>query len=205
MTNAAAISSAPSRCKPTWSGCLRLAVVTAMLCCPGVDALAQAPAKPAVKPPPQTAAQRQAAVNRAVAQKRLPPPSTAAQRQALPEADEAQKAAAELVYYGKYICDDKFEIFVERDKISPGYVDVRYLKNIWTMKPVASDTGAVRLEDTKKATLLVQIPHKSMLLNTQTGQRIVDSCKSAEQVQALKDDAVGAPSSGSLMGDPPKQ
>jgi hypothetical protein len=56
------------------------------------------------------------------------------------------------------------------------------------MKPVASATGAVRLEDTKGSTLLVQIPYKSMLLNTRTGQRIVDSCKSEEQIQAFKDD-----------------
>jgi hypothetical protein len=27
-----------------------------------------------------------------------------------------------------------------------------------------------------------------MLLNTRTGQRIVDSCKSEEQIQAFKDD-----------------
>ncbi len=184
---------------------LRAVALATALCVPSVGAVAQTPAKPAAKPAPQTAAQRQAAVNRAVAQKKLPAPSTAAQRQSLPDADDAQKAAAELVYYGKYVCDDKFEIFVERDKESPGYVDVRYLKNIWVMKPVASETGAVRLEDTKKATLLVQIPHKSMLLNTQTGQRIVDSCKSAEQVQAFKDDAANAANSGSLMGGAPKQ
>lgn len=132
------------------------------------------PAKAPAKAPPKKAA--------------LPPPTTAAQRAGLPEADDSQKSASELVHYGKYVCDEKYEIFVEKNKASPAYVDVRYQKSIWVMKPVASATGAVRLEDTKGSTLLVQIPYKSMLLNTRTGQRIVDSCKSEEQIQAFKDD-----------------
>ena len=65
-----------------------------------------------------------------------------------------------------------------------GYVDVRYKRDVWVMKPVASNTGAVRLEDTRGAVLLVQIPVKSMLLNTRTGQRIVDSCQHANQRDA---------------------
>lgn len=141
------------------------------------SALAQQQAKPPAKAPAK-----------APPKKALPPPTTAAQRAGLPAADDAQKAASELVFYGKYVCDDKYEVYVEKNKASPAYVDVRYQKMVWVMKPVSSATGAVRLEDTKGATLLVQIPYKSMLLNTKTGQRIVDSCKSSEQLQAFKDD-----------------
>ena len=90
------------------------------------------------------------------------------------------------MYYGKYVCDQKWEIHVERSTDSPGYVDVRYLKDIWVMKPVASSTGAVRLEDMKQQTLLVQIPSKSMLLNTRTGQRLVDSCIGEGHLSAMK-------------------
>lgn len=116
----------------------------------------------------------------------VPPPTTPAQRAALPAADDTQKDAAGLVYYGKYICDQKWEIHVERNAESPGYVDVRYQKDIWVMKPVASATGAVRLEDMKHQTLLVQIPSKSMLLNTRTGQRLVDSCIGEGHLNAMK-------------------
>lgn|GEM_PF-986629 len=116
----------------------------------------------------------------------VPPPTTPAQRAALPEADETQKEAAGLVYYGKYVCDQKWEIHVERSTESPGYVDVRYQKDVWVMKPVASATGAVRLEDMKQQTLLVQIPSKSMLLNTRTGQRLVDSCVGEGHLNAMK-------------------
>jgi len=90
------------------------------------------------------------------------------------------------VYYGKYVCDQKWEIHVERSTESPGYVDVRYQKDVWVMKPVASATGAVRLEDMKQQTLLVQIPSKSMLLNTRTGQRLVDSCVGEGHLNAMK-------------------
>ncbi len=107
----------------------------------------------------------------------VPPPTTAEQMADLPHADEEQRQAATLVHYGKYVCDEKFEVFVERNPVFDGYVDVRYKKDVWVMKPVASKTGAVRLEDTRGRVLLVQIPFKSMLLNTQTGQRIVDSCQ----------------------------
>jgi len=116
----------------------------------------------------------------------VPAPITPAQRAALPAADDVQKAAADLVYYGKYICDQKYEIHVERSAESPGYVDVRYQKDVWVMKPVASNTGAVRLEDMQLQTLLVQIPSKSMLLNTRTGQRLVDSCVGEGHLQAQK-------------------
>ena len=113
---------------------------------------------------------------------------TAAQRAALPAADEQQLAAAEFVHYGKYVCDEKIEIFVERDQRAPGYVDVRHKKDIWVMKPVASATGAVRLEDIDKNVLLVQIPYKSMLLNVRSGQRIVDSCQHDNQLATEKAD-----------------
>jgi hypothetical protein len=122
------------------------------------------PAKPAAKAPPKRAAN-------------TPPPTTAEEMANLPAADEEQRQASTLVHYGKYVCDEKFEVFVEKNPIFDGYVDVRYKRDVWVMKPVASRTGAVRLEDMRGKVLLVQIPFKSMLLNTQTGQRIVDSCQ----------------------------
>lgn len=139
---------------------------------------AQAPktantAKPAAKPAGQQARARN-----------VPPPTTAEQMASLPPADEAQRAASELVHYGKYVCDEKWEVFIERNQIFEHYVDVRYKKDVWVMKPVASSTGAIRLEDIRGRVLLVQIPFKSMLLNTQTGQRIIDACQHDAQREA---------------------
>lgn len=129
------------------------------------------------KPEPKTA-QTKPAPKRPAS---VPPPTTAEQMAELPHADEEQRQAATLVHYGKYLCDEKFEVFVERNPVFDGYVDVRYKRDVWVMRPVASRTGAVRLEDTRGRVLLVQIPFKSMLLNTQTGQRIVDSCQHDQQ------------------------
>jgi hypothetical protein len=148
------------------------------LCAPAVAQDAK-PA-PAAKPAAQPAAQKPAPKRPA----NVPPPTTAEQMADLPHADEDQRQAATLVHYGKYVCDEKFEVFVERNPVFAGYVDVRYKKDVWVMKPVASRTGAVRLEDTRGKVLLVQIPFKSMLLNTQTGQRIVDSCQHDNQRDA---------------------
>jgi hypothetical protein len=153
---------------------LRLAAVAlALVAQSGMTPVAAQTAQPAKNPP---------------ARKGVPPPTTAAQRAALPAADEQQLAAAEFVHYGKYVCDEKIEIFVEKDQRAPGYVDVRHKKDIWVMKPVASATGAVRLEDIDKNVLLVQIPYKSMLLNVRSGQRIVDSCQHDNQLATEKAD-----------------
>jgi hypothetical protein len=152
---------------------------------------APAATKPAAGKPIATPQERRKAAG-------VPEPTSAEQIAALPRADDAQKAAAELVHYGKYVCDEKFEVFVERNPIAGAYVDVRYKKDVWVMKPVASNTGAVRLEDTGGKVLLVQIPFKSMLLNTQTGQRIVDSCQHDIQLSNAKD-AAAAPKTDSPM------
>ena len=53
------------------------------------------------------------------------------------------------------------------------------------MRPVLSSTGAIRLEDVKNETLMVQIASKSMLLNVITGRRIVDDCVSPKQRELM--------------------
>ena len=50
------------------------------------------------------------------------------------------------------------------------------------MSPVATSTGAVRLEDTKAGAVWLQIANKSMLMNQRLGQRLADECMSSEQV-----------------------
>jgi hypothetical protein len=80
-----------------------------------------------------------------------------------------------------------------------GYVDVTFGKQKYTMKPVLSSTGALRLEDVKGQTLMLQIAYKSMLMDVKAGRRLVDECVSEKQRQA-KAAAAGQPSTG-LMGD----
>jgi hypothetical protein len=64
---------------------------------------------------------------------------------------------------------------------TPGYVDVSFKKKTYTMKPVVSSTGAVRLEEVKGGMLLIQIANKSMMMDSKVGQRVVDGCVHEKQ------------------------
>jgi hypothetical protein len=98
-----------------------------------------------------------------------------------PEASAEQQQAAEEVFYGAYQCEFNQTVDVEKSNRHASYVDVKSGKSAWLMKPVRSSTGAIRLEDIKGETLLVQIQSKSMLLNVKSGQRLVDACISPRQ------------------------
>jgi hypothetical protein len=143
-------------------------------------ALAATPAKPAAK---------------SGAAHKAPEP---AKEVALPEATPDQQKAAELVFYGDYECEFNQTVNIQADPKHLFYVDVKHGKGAWLMKPVLSTTGAMRLEDVKGETLMVQIASKSMLLNTKTGQRLVDACVSPRQreliemAKAVKERAIAA-------------
>lgn len=94
----------------------------------------------------------------------------------LTAATEEQISAAGWVYYGEYECEFKQVVQIKASEQHPAYVDLQFGKSSYLMKPVLSSTGAIRLEDVKGQTLMVQIASKSMLLNVRTGSRLVDAC-----------------------------
>ncbi len=128
------------------------------LCAASFASMGQTAAKPAKAP----AASKKAA------------PAPAAPAAASPE----QLAAADRVFYGTYACEFGKSVQVSTLPKFPGYAELRFGKSVYMMKPVASETGAIRLEDVKGETLVVQIAAKSMLLNVKTGQRLLDGCVS---------------------------
>lgn len=118
------------------------------------------------------------------ATKHAKPAKTAAASKASPDpatATPAQLAAAERVYYGTYVCEFDQKVQVSTLAKFPGYAELRFGKSVYVMRPVESTTGAIRLEDVKGETLVVQIAAKSMLLNVKTGHRILDDCVSDKQ------------------------
>ena len=117
--------------------------------------------------------------------RRAPPPS-AAPVLSLPVAPGEQLAAAALAFFGDYACEFNEVINVDIDRKFDGYVDVRHRHQSWIMKPVLSHTGALRLEDVKGRMLLLQIANKSMLMDTQIGQRVVDNCVHERQREAAR-------------------
>ena len=104
----------------------------------------------------------------------------------IPAASAEQTDAAGQVFYGVYECEFKQTVQIVASPKHPSYVDVKHGKAEYLMKPVLSSTGAVRLEDVRGVTLMVQISSKSMLLNVKTGQREVDECISPKQRELVE-------------------
>ena len=135
----------------------------------------------------QTAPAKPAAAKPAAA--KAAPKAPAKPEMIIPDAYPEQVKAAEMVYYGKYDCEFNQTVDIAQSPKYPAYVTVKHGKGEWLMKPVLSSTGAIRLEDVRGETLMVQIATKSMLLNTMTAHRIVDDCvspKQREQIEAAK-------------------
>ena len=154
--------------------------IAAALCVGTSMALAQsaAPAKAAAKPAAAKPAPKKAA------------PASAEPAQASPE----QLAAAERVHYGTYDCEFGKVAEVSTLAKYPGYVEVKSGKQSWTMKPIASSTGAIRLEDLKGQYLVIQIANKSMLFDSKSGQRVLDGCVNEKQKESAA--AVAAAAAG---------
>ena len=144
----------------------RILFTTLALCFGMTAGMAQAPPSGAPKPARKAA------------------PKAAASKRAefiIPPASSEQIDAAGQVFYGTYECEFKQTIQIVANSKHPSYVDVKHGKAEYLMKPVLSSTGAVRLEDVRGVTLMVQISSKSMLLNVKTARREVDECISPKQ------------------------
>lgn len=94
---------------------------------------------------------------------------------------EAQLEMAARVLVGTAECEFDQKIAVQAVDGQPGHFRVGYKKAVYTMVPQETTTGAVRLEDKRAGVVWLQIPAKSMLMNSKMGQRMVDGCTVAEQ------------------------
>jgi hypothetical protein len=153
------------------------------------QAPAAAPAKPAAaaKPAPKPAAKAPAKT------------TAAAPAKTLPAANADQLAAAAIAHLGDYPCELGENVHIGHTPKHEGYVDVRHKKATYTMKPVLSSTGALRLEDVHGRMLMLQIANKSMLMDVKAGQRVVDGC-----VHEKQRDAAAKPPGSSLGIEPTK-
>ncbi len=102
-------------------------------------------------------------------------------------ADEQQLAAAKEVLLGESGCEFNQKIQVDASATHPGYVDMSFNKKKYTMKPILSPTGALRLEDVRSEALMIQIASKTMVMNQKTGQRLVDNCVHPDQSTVTAD------------------
>lgn len=92
-------------------------------------------------------------------------------------------AVAERVHVGMLPCELGESVTLTADPASPGYFDVQLRKLKFRMFPVATTTGAIRLEDKRAGAVWLQLGNKSMLMNARLGQRLADECMSPQQAQ----------------------
>lgn len=91
-----------------------------------------------------------------------------------------QIATSERVLTGPIACELNQSVDLKAgDK--PGYVKLTFKGKTYTLVPEATTSGAVRLEDKKAGVVWLQIPAKSMLMDSKAGRRLVDGCQAAEQ------------------------
>lgn len=140
------------------------------------------PAKPAAKP------------TKPVKVKNAPAPT---KRQAIEEAtptaepdpsiklSEAQLAIAKTVQTGEIECELGQKVTIRPMK-REGFFFVSRGVNKFIMHPEESRTGAIRLEDTARGALWLQLANKSMLMNQKEGKRLADECKSPAQADYAK-------------------
>ena len=92
-----------------------------------------------------------------------------------------QIEVAARVYVGDAECEFKQAVKLTAVAGRPGHFELHFKKARYQMTPELTTTGAVRLEDRAAGVVWIQIPAKSMLLNSRVGQRLVDACMHAEQ------------------------
>lgn len=98
----------------------------------------------------------------------------------------AQLDISSRVLTGRADCEFNQNVQVDPLPEHPGYFRVGFAKHQYLMVPEETTTGAVRLVDRKAGVIWLQIPVKSMLIDTKGGHRLVDACLHAEQRAALE-------------------
>ena len=113
--------------------------------------------------------------------------------------EEAVSAAAidiaQHVYVGRMPCELGAAVNLSRDRAAPGYFNVNGKGFRYRMKPVATSTGAIRLEDTKAGAVWLQLANKSMLMDQKNGRRLADECAHPDQMAYAKEMVINPPPS----------
>ena len=94
----------------------------------------------------------------------------------------AELAIAERVQVGKLPCELGASVTLTADAKNPGYFTMQGKNFNYRMFPVATSTGAIRLEDQKAGAVWLQLANKSMLMNQKLGIRLADECASPDQL-----------------------
>lgn len=106
----------------------------------------------------------------------------------VPDALSAEQLViAEKVAVGKIPCELPHHVTIAADERTAGRFVLEAGREKHLMDPVATSTGAVRLEDAKTGAVWLQLANKSMLMNQKLGKRLADGCMNPEQIRVAED------------------
>ena len=95
---------------------------------------------------------------------------------------QEELSIAQRVHQGHLPGELGAAVRIEPDQIQPGYFNVQGKGFRYRMHPVATSTGAIRLEDKQAGAVWLQLANKSMLMDQKKGQRVADECAHPEQM-----------------------
>ena len=99
--------------------------------------------------------------------------------------DEMDLAIAKIVHTGEVKCELGTSVTVTPSK-REGFFVVTTKGYRFSMHPVQSRTGAIRLEDPKRGALWLQLANKSMLMSQKLGKRLADECANPDQLRTAE-------------------
>ena len=98
------------------------------------------------------------------------------------ELSPEQMVIANKVLVGKINCELGAVVNMTNDAQSPGRFFLDTGSKRYTMLPVVTSTGAIRLEEDSSGAVWIQLGNKSMLMNQKEGKRLADECMNPDQL-----------------------
>jgi len=138
--------------------------------------------KPVAKPTAPDTIKKNDSDKRKVATKPVDPPLA-----------PQELSIAERVHVGHLPCELGASVRMTADAQTPGYFDLQGKGYKYRMRPVATSTGAIRLEDEKAGAVWLQLANKSMLMDQKNGRRLADECAHPDQVAVANDMKINPP------------
>jgi len=142
----------------------------------------QVQTKPVAKPAASNNIKKNDSDKRNVAAKPVDPPLAA-----------QELSIAQRVHVGHLPCELGASIRMTADALTPGYFDLQGKGYKYRMRPVATSTGAIRLEDEKAGAVWLQLANKSMLMDQKNGRRLADECAHPDQLAFANDMKINPP------------
>lgn len=89
----------------------------------------------------------------------------------------SQPTWATQLVTGNFSCEMGNKVELRMDGRVTDGVTLEWKGKSYTLNPVSTSTGAVRLENKGEGLVWIQIPSKSMLLNAKIGQQLANDCR----------------------------